>query len=61
VGVVLALPDTGPLFLKALLVQDIYLAGAMILIYCVLVIIGTFISDIMLMILDPRIGLEKAE
>jgi len=61
VGVVLALPDTGPLFLKALLDQDIYLAGAMILIYCVLVIIGTFISDIMLMILDPRIGLERAE
>ena len=61
VGVVLALPDTGPLFLKALLDQDIYLAGAMILIYCVLVIIGTLISDVMLMILDPRIRLEKAQ
>jgi peptide/nickel transport system permease protein len=61
VGIVLALPDTGPLFLKALLDQDIYLAGAMILIYCVLVIIGTLISDVMLMILDPRIRIEKAQ
>ena len=38
--------------------QDMDLAGAMILIYCTLVIIGTFISDILLMILDPRIRLE---
>jgi len=35
-----------------------YLAGAMILFYCTLVIIGTFISDMLLMILDPRIRLE---
>ncbi len=59
VGIVLSLPDTGPLFLNALLNQDMYLAGAMILIYCVLVVIGTFISDILLMILDPRIRLER--
>jgi len=61
VGVVLSLPDTGPLFLKALLDQDTYLAGAMILIYCVLVIIGTFLSDILLIILDPRIRFEKVD
>jgi peptide/nickel transport system permease protein len=35
-----------------------YLAGAMILIYCTLVIIGTFISDMLLMLIDPRIRLE---
>ncbi len=58
VGIVLSLPDTGPLFVNALLSQDMYLAGAMILIYCTLVIIGTFISDMLLMILDPRIRLE---
>jgi peptide/nickel transport system permease protein len=34
-----------------------YLAGALILIYCLLVVVGTFISDILLMILDPRIRL----
>jgi len=61
VGIVLALPDTGPLLLKALLDQDIYLSGAMILIYSVLVIIGTLISDVMRMILDPRIRLEKIQ
>jgi len=61
VGVVLCLPDTGPLFLKALQDQDIYLAGSMILIYCILVIIGTFISDILLIILDPRIRYGKEE
>jgi peptide/nickel transport system permease protein len=58
VGVVMSLPDTGPLFLQALLDQDMYLAGAMILIYSVLVVVGTLISDILLVILDPRIRLE---
>jgi peptide/nickel transport system permease protein len=58
VGVVLSLPDTGPLFLNALLNQDMYLAGAMILIYCTLVVMGTFLSDILLMFLDPRIRME---
>ena len=58
VGVVLSLPDTGPLFLHALLNQDMYLAGAMVLIYCSLTIIGTFLSDILLLILDPRIRME---
>ena len=58
VGYVLALPDTGPLFLNALLNQDMYLAGAMIFIYLPLTIIGTFISDLLLVLLDPRIRLE---
>lgn len=58
VGFVLALPDTGPLFLNALLNQDMLLAGAMIFIYCALTIIGTFISDVLLVLLDPRIRLE---
>ena len=55
VGIVLSLPDTGPLFVDALLNSDLYLAGALILIYCALVIIGTLISDLLLMALDPRI------
>ena len=58
VGFVLALPDTGPLFLSALLNQDMYLAGAMIFIFCALTIIGTFVSDVLLVLLDPRIRLE---
>lgn len=55
VAFVLALPDTGPLFLVALLDQDSYLSGAMLLMYAGLTIIGTFLSDIMLAYLDPRI------
>jgi peptide/nickel transport system permease protein len=55
VAFVLALPDMGPLFLVALLDQDSYLAGAMLLMYSALTIFGTFLSDIMLAILDPRI------
>ena len=58
VGYVLALPDTGPLFLNALLNQDMLLASAMVFIFCALTIIGTFISDVLLVLLDPRIRLE---
>lgn len=55
VGVVMSLPDTGPLFLHSLLNQDMPLAGAMVFIYCGLTIIGTVISDVLLAVLDPRI------
>jgi peptide/nickel transport system permease protein len=55
VGIVLSMPDTGPLFVEALLTQDMSLAGALILIYSALVIIGTLISDLLLIALDPRI------
>jgi peptide/nickel transport system permease protein len=55
VSFVLALPDTGPLFLRALLDQDIYLSGAILLMYATLTILGTFLSDVLLAVLDPRI------
>ncbi|MCJ8324185.1 MAG: ABC transporter permease [Rhizobiales bacterium] len=55
IGLVLSLPDTGPMFINALRSQDMFLAGAMMLIYCILVMIGSFISDILLMIVDPRV------
>jgi peptide/nickel transport system permease protein len=55
VSFVLALPDTGPLFLRSLLDQDIYLSGAILLIYSMLTILGTFLSDVSLAVLDPRI------
>ena len=55
VSFVLALPDTGPLFLRALLDQDIYLSGAILLMYSTLTILGTFLSDVILAALDPRI------
>ncbi len=58
VAVVLNLPTIGPLLLRSLLSQDMFLAGAIMLIISVLTVIGTFISDILLAIFDPRIRLE---
>ncbi len=55
VSVVLALPTTGPLLLRALLVQDMYLAGSLIMIISVLTVVGTLLSDILLAWVDPRI------
>ncbi|RKN60785.1 ABC transporter permease [Paenibacillus ginsengarvi] len=55
VGIVLNLPTTGPVLLKALMVQDMYLAGSFLLILSVLTVIGTLLSDILLAVLDPRI------
>jgi peptide/nickel transport system permease protein len=55
VSIVLSLPMTGPLFLRALLSQDMYLAGAFVLMIGTLTIIGLLISDILLAWLDPRI------
>ena len=54
---VLSLPDIGPIFLKALSNQDVYLSGTVLMIYSALTILGTFISDILLALLDPRIRL----
>ena len=55
VGVVLSLPMHGPLLLRALQSQDMYLAGAFILIIAALTIVGVLISDLVLAWIDPRI------
>ena len=52
---VLSLPTAGPLLLQALLAQDMYLAGAFILLLCCLSIVGMLVSDILLALIDPRI------
>lgn len=54
-AVVLNLPTTGPLFLSALLLQDMFLAGAFVLVLSSLTIVGTVVSDILLAWVDPRI------
>ncbi|WP_248925990.1 ABC transporter permease [Paenibacillus hamazuiensis] len=54
-AIVLNLPTQGPVMYKALLSQDMYLAGAWLLFMTVLIILGTLISDILLAWLDPRI------
>lgn len=58
VSVVLNLPTTGPLLLRALMSQDMYLAGTIVLMLSILTVIGTLISDILLAWLDPRIRLQ---
>ena len=58
VSVVLNLATTGPILLRALLSQDMYLAGTIVLMLSVLTVIGTLISDILLAWLDPRIRLQ---
>ena len=57
-AVVLGLPTTGPLLLRALQNQDMYLAGSMVMILSFLTVIGTLVSDILLLWLDPRIRYE---
>ena len=58
-SIVLGLPTVGPLLLDALRAQDIYLAGSIVMILASLTVIGTLISDILLVWVDPRIRYEK--
>ncbi len=58
VAIVLNLPTAAPLLLESLLAQDMYLAGAFVLLICALTLIGSLISDILLALVDPRIRLE---
>ncbi|HEY63843.1 MAG TPA: ABC transporter permease [Caldilineae bacterium] len=55
ISVVLSLPTTGPLLLRALMNQDMFLAATFVMMLSVLTVIGTLISDILLAWLDPRI------
>jgi peptide/nickel transport system permease protein len=59
VATVMNIPNIGPLLLRALVNQDMYLAGSILLIYCFLAIVGTLVSDVLLAWLDPRIRVEE--
>ena len=58
VSVVLSLPTVGPLLLKSLIALDMFLAGTIILLISVLTVIGSLISDLLLVWIDPRIRME---
>jgi peptide/nickel transport system permease protein len=58
-AVVLNLPTVGPMLLQSLLTEDMFLAAGILLILTALTIIGTFISDMVLMWLDPRIRMMR--
>ncbi len=55
VAIVMSLPTVGPLLLEALLVQDMYMAGSLIMFFSLLGIFGVLVSDLLLLVLDPRI------
>lgn len=58
VSIVLNLPTSGPVIFQSLMQQDMYVAAGFILILSTLTVIGTFVSDVMLALLDPRIRLS---
>ena len=59
VATVMNLPNIGPLLLHALIQQDMYLAGGILMIYCFFTVVGTLISDLLLAWVDPRIRMER--
>ena len=58
VALVLSLPMVGPVMLDAVLVEDVYLAGSMLMVLSLLGVCGTLVSDLLLLWLDPRIRME---
>ena len=58
VSIVLNLPTAGPLFVNALLQQDMYLAGSFLMFLSFLLLLGNLLADILLAWLDPRIQFE---
>jgi peptide/nickel transport system permease protein len=57
VGIVMLLPTVGPIYLRALLSQDIYLAGTILLFTVLMLLISNLVADIVLAWVDPRITL----
>ncbi len=59
VAIVLSLPTVGPMLLNAVMIEDMYLAGSLLLMLSLLSVIGILISDLLLMAIDPRIRYEN--
>lgn len=58
VAIVLNLPTIGPLYYRALQSQDMFLAGTLLLFMSFMLVVGNFLADILLVLLDPRIRYE---
>jgi peptide/nickel transport system permease protein len=58
VGIVMMLPTLGPIYLRALLSQDVYLSGTILLITTVMLMVSNLLADIALAWVDPRITLN---
>jgi len=59
VSIVLNLPTTGPLFLEALMRQDMFLAGSFLMFLTIALVVGNFLADLGLAWADPRIRYEE--
>ncbi len=59
-AIVLSLPTAGPLLLRSLRSQDMYLAASILMILSAMTILGTFVSDLLLAWVDPRIRFERS-
>jgi peptide/nickel transport system permease protein len=55
IGVVMSVPTTGPLFLHALLSQDMYVAGTFLMLMSAMLLVANLVADLILAWLDPRI------
>lgn len=55
---VLNLPTIGPLYINALISQDMYMAGTVLVLIVFLLLIGTLVTDLVLAWIDPRVRLE---
>jgi peptide/nickel transport system permease protein len=60
VSLVISLPTLGPVLVRSLISQDMFLAGTIVLLLGILTVIGTLISDILLILIDPRIRLGRS-
>ena len=58
VAMVLSLPTVGPMMLEALMTEDLSLAGSMLMVLSLIGVLGTLVSDLLLLWLDPRIRFE---
>ena len=59
VGIVLSLPTVGPYLFRALMGQDMFMAGSLVMMLGIFTLIGTLISDLLLVIVDPRIRFDR--
>ena len=57
---VLGLPTAGPMLVRSLITQDTFLSATLLMFVTILTVIGTTLSDILLVVVDPRIRMERA-
>ena len=55
----MGLPTIGPLMLYAIVNEDFYFASSLLMIFSALGVMGTLVSDLLLLAIDPRIRMER--